>query len=168
MELGVDFKTVGWVLIVIGIALIGFAIVNNYLNSLVIPYLSPQICTQHCNTLTLENYVVFVLIAISLGLGIYLVFFYKPKGVKEEKESSAQPIQGSVTKPRINLNSLAPDERKIIEVITEGGGVLFQSDIVEKTGFPKAKVSRILDRLEAREVVERRRRGMTNAIMIKK
>lgn len=160
-----NYKTVGWVFVLIGIALTVFAIVNNYLNSLVIPYLSPQICTQHCNTLSFENYIIYALIVLSFVLGVYFIIFYKQKN-EEKKEGK---IEQKEVKPTANiLGSLTPDERRIIEIITEGGGVLFQSDIVEKTGFPKAKVSRILDRLEAREVVERRRRGMTNAIMIKK
>jgi uncharacterized membrane protein len=165
MDFKMNLKIVGWILILIGIALIVFAIMNNYLSSLVIPYLTPQMCTQHCNTLTLENYVLFALIVLSLGVGVYLLFFYKTKAEVEVKEAAreAKPKQSP-----LNLKSLTPDERKIIEIVNEGGGVLFQSEIVEKTGFPKAKVSRILDRLEAREVVERRRRGMTNAIMIKK
>lgn len=162
-----NLKTVGLVLIIIGIVLIIFAIVNNYLETLVIPFLTPQFCTQHCNTLTLENYVIFALIALSLGVGVYLLFFYKPKAEVEGVEEKEAVIESKPAQP-LNIKSLTPDERKIIEVVTEGGGVLFQSEIVEKTGFPKAKVSRILDRLEAREVVERRRRGMTNAIMIKK
>ena len=46
--------------------------------------------------------------------------------------------------------------------------MVFQSDIVEKTGFPKVKVTRLLDRMEHRGLVERRRRGMSNIVLIKK
>ena len=169
MDLKMNYKTVGLVFVLIGIVLTVFAILNNYLNSLVIPYLSPQICSQHCNTLSLENYVIYALIVASFILGIYFIIFYKQNKEEQKKEEQNKvKIEQKEVKPAVNLSSLTPDERRIIEVVTEGGGVLFQSDIVEKTGFPKAKVSRILDRLEAREVVERRRRGMTNAIMIKK
>ena len=44
---------------------------------------------------------------------------------------------------------------------------MFQSDLVEKSEFPKAKVSRILDKMEARGLLERKRRGMANAVVLK-
>ncbi len=55
----------------------------------------------------------------------------------------------------------------LYEKIFAGGGVMFQSDLVEQSGFAKAKVSRILDKMEARGIVEKRRRGMTNAVVLK-
>jgi uncharacterized membrane protein len=44
---------------------------------------------------------------------------------------------------------------------------MFQSELVEKTGYSKSKVSLILDRLEAKRILERKRRGMTNAVVLK-
>ena len=44
---------------------------------------------------------------------------------------------------------------------------IFQSDLVEKTEFDKVKVSRILDKLEGRQLIERKRRGMTNVVVLK-
>ena len=68
---------------------------------------------------------------------------------------------------RAKPGKLSPDEDKIYSMIEDSGGVLFQSEIVEKSGFPKARVTRILDKLEAKEALERRRRGMTNAVVLK-
>ncbi len=62
---------------------------------------------------------------------------------------------------------LQDDERKIYDVITDNEGVIFQSDLVEKIGFPKVKVSRILDKLEGKGLIERRRRGLNNVIVAK-
>jgi uncharacterized membrane protein len=73
------------------------------------------------------------------------------------------PQPGLRAKPK----DLEPDEKKVYDMIAEAGGMVFQSDLVEKTGFPKARVTRILDRLEARRLLERRRRGMTNAVVLK-
>lgn len=39
------------------------------------------------------------------------------------------------------------DERKIYQLIMEENGIIFQSQLVEKSGFSKSKVSLILDRL---------------------
>jgi uncharacterized membrane protein len=58
------------------------------------------------------------------------------------------------------------DERELLRVIVEEGGSMFQSDLVERSGFSKGKVSLILDRLEARGVIRRARSGMTNLITL--
>ena len=40
-------------------------------------------------------------------------------------------------------------------------------DTPQKTNFGKAKMTRIIDRLEGRGFVERKRRGMTNVVVLK-
>jgi len=45
--------------------------------------------------------------------------------------------------------------------------VLFQSEIVERSGLPKSTVSLTLDKLEAKGIVERRRSGMSNVVILK-
>lgn len=59
------------------------------------------------------------------------------------------------------------DERKIYQLIMEENGVIFQGQLVEKSGFPKGKVSLILDRLQARGLIERKRHGMNNVVVLK-
>ena len=57
-------------------------------------------------------------------------------------------------------------ERAVLEILGSSGGSIFQSDLVERSGFSKGKVSLILDRLEARGVIRRERSGMTNLITL--
>jgi uncharacterized membrane protein len=59
------------------------------------------------------------------------------------------------------------DEKRIIKIIIEAGGTTFQSQLVEKSNYSKSKVSLILDRLEAKRILERKRRGMTNVVVLK-
>ena len=61
---------------------------------------------------------------------------------------------------------LANNERDIYEVLLAADGVLPQSDIVEETDLSKATVSRTLDSLEAKSLVERKRRGMGNVVLL--
>ena len=63
--------------------------------------------------------------------------------------------------------TLKDDERKIYETILESDGIIEQSEIVEKTGLPKANVSRGLDLLESKGLAERRRRGTGNVVLLK-
>ena len=60
-----------------------------------------------------------------------------------------------------------PDEKRIVSLIIEEGGTIFQSQLVDRSGYSKSKVSLILDRLEAKKILERKRRGMSNAIVLK-
>lgn len=65
------------------------------------------------------------------------------------------------------LDSVADeDERLVLSLVVESGGSAFQSDLVERSGFSKAKVSLVLDRLEARGIIQRKRSGMTNLITV--
>jgi len=64
-------------------------------------------------------------------------------------------------------SALHGDEKKLYDLVASGDGVMFQSDLVEKSGLQKVKVSRVLDRLEAQGLLERRRRGMSNVVILK-
>lgn len=62
---------------------------------------------------------------------------------------------------------LKDDERRIYEEILKSDGAILQSELVEKTGLSKSTVSRCLDILESKGMVERRRRGMANMVLLK-
>lgn len=61
---------------------------------------------------------------------------------------------------------LANNENEIYETLLEADGVLAQSDIVDETELSKATVSRTLDSLETKNLVERKRRGMGNVVLL--
>lgn len=65
------------------------------------------------------------------------------------------------------LRTLNEDQKKVYDLIEGSDGVIFQSELVEKSGFSKVKVSRVLDKLEGKGLVERRRRGMSNVVILK-
>lgn len=66
------------------------------------------------------------------------------------------------------MSVLKPDEKKVIDAITEKGGQCKQRDIVRSTDFSKAKVSRIISDLEARGIIQKIRTGRTNKIQVSK
>ncbi len=61
---------------------------------------------------------------------------------------------------------LDEDERNLYTTIRERGGEMLQKDIVASGSFSKAKVTRLLDRLESKGVVVRERHGMTNKVRL--
>ena len=62
------------------------------------------------------------------------------------------------------LETLSNNEATIYELLLEADGELAQQTLVEETSLSKATVSRTLDKLEHKELVERKRNGMGNTI----
>ncbi len=61
---------------------------------------------------------------------------------------------------------LEEDERQLYTLIREKGGEMLQSEIVATGSFSKAKVTRLLDKLENKDIVVRERHGMTNKVRL--
>lgn len=116
---------------------------------------------QYCPFKTnypIESYVGFtgVLLLFISGIVLTLTTRLTERETKEKKQKIKEVIK-----------SLKSEERSVYDVIAKSDGAAFQTDLVEKTGFSKVKVSRILDKLETKNIVERRRRGMSNIIILK-
>lgn len=61
------------------------------------------------------------------------------------------------------------DSEKVLEAILEkNNGKILQNSLIGKTGFSAPTISRILASMESKGVIERRRYGMTNEIVLKK
>jgi len=65
------------------------------------------------------------------------------------------------------LRLLTGDERTMFKAIMDSGGEALQKDLIVRTKMSNAKVSRLLDRLEAKGVVSKERYGSTNRVKIK-
>lgn len=61
---------------------------------------------------------------------------------------------------------LEEDERRLYTLIRERGGEMLQRDIVSLNAFSKAKVTRLLDKLERKGLVTRERYGATNKVRL--
>ena len=115
-------------------------------------------CPMGHNTAPVEVYVGYTVVILLGAVGGFLIFSSRQAEVREKE---ARREWEKV------LKTLNGDEKTVYETISSSDGVIFQSDLVEKVQWPKVKVSRVLDRLEARGLVERRRRGMSNIIILK-
>ena len=115
-------------------------------------------CPHSVNTLPIEIYLGYTVSAILALVGVYLILSdLRTDKIKSESADNWRKI----------ISSLNGEEKRIYELLASSEGVMFQSDVVEKSGLPKVKVSRILDKLEAKNLLERRRRGMSNAVILK-
>ncbi|MEK6969012.1 MAG: MarR family transcriptional regulator [Nanoarchaeota archaeon] len=114
---------------------------------------------------------------VSLGImlfvvmvGLYLVFFGKEEKIITKIKTIKQQIEPKkITKENYQktMGNLSDDEKLIFEKILEAEGTIFQSDLVEQSKLAKVKVTRLLDKLEGKGLIERKRRGMTNIVILK-
>lgn len=107
---------------------------------------------------------IIIVMISSVVMGACILYLLLPLHFRAELGSLAS---FKVSPNKKILDSLRQDERKIYELILNNDGVIFQSKLVEISGMPKSTVSLILDRLEAKGLVERRRRGMSNIVILK-
>lgn len=61
---------------------------------------------------------------------------------------------------------LDADEQRLYDLVVARNGDVPQGDLVPLSGFSKAKVSRVIDRLEQKGLVLRVRRGMGNRVVV--
>ena len=64
------------------------------------------------------------------------------------------------------VRTLDEDERRLYLQIREAGGTALQRDLVASGAFSKAKVTRLLDKLERKGLVVRERYGATNRVRL--
>jgi uncharacterized membrane protein len=156
-------KNVGY--LITGIAIvIGFIILifNIGIKKTLIVSCSHDNCTMY-DALTIQTWLSVAIAGIVLIIGLFFIFAKEQERIiikkqKVEVEKKIKPI---------DYSKLNKDEKIIIRSIEEEDGTIFQSNLVEKTGFSKVKVSRILDKLEGRQLIERKRRGMINVVVLK-
>jgi len=161
-------------IVIIGIALlIGFIILafNRAMTSIINESCSHGPTCPMWGTINFQTSVSIGIMVFVILVGIFLIFFAKEEKITETKivKIKEQIKPKEVTKENYKkvMSDLADDEKIVLEKIIEAEGTMFQSDLVEKSGFTKVKVTRILDKLEGKAVIERKRRGMTNVVILK-
>ena len=122
----------------------------------------------HEKVVETQNAVIAVLIAVIAvvaGWVAYQLYWKKPEPqivhIHSGKAAQKSPASREIDKSRLD-----DDEKKVFEILQEAKGSVFQSEIIKKTGYTKVKVSRILDRMEQMEIIERKRRGMSNLVVL--
>jgi uncharacterized membrane protein len=160
-------KNVGW--LIIGISIFIFIIIvafNMGLRNIVDQTCDHGPTCSMYSTISLQTWISIAIAFLVLVIGLFLVFSKENERVIIKK---IRPYGKLDIKKfdRKGLDKLNNEEKKIMNLILENKGSIFQSGIVEKTGFNKVKITRILDGLEAQGLIERRRRGMTNIVLIK-
>ncbi len=113
-------------------------------------------------TLNQQTYLSFGIVGFLVLVSLFLIFG-KPQ---KEIIIKTKTVEKRHAPKQYTLSELTLEEKKVFELVLSQKAV-FQSDLIEKTGLGKAKMTRIIDRLEGKGFVERKRRGMTNIVVLK-
>jgi uncharacterized membrane protein len=120
-------------------------------------------CPAHDETISWYYITAFGVAFIAFAMGIYFVL--TAKSTIPASPTGANEILS--TKSNFDSALLEGDEHLVWEKMMSANGSLFQGDLIKTTGFSKVKLSRILDKLESRGAIERKRRGMANLVVVK-
>ena|SRR3989344_6645348 len=116
-------------------------------------YLDDGTCLH--DTIDMTVYIVgWIVSGALLLLGLYL--FFVP----------IQKFEGKAKK-KVDLSKLDVDEKKIVHLLEEKDGSMYQSELMKEMEFSKVKMTRALDKMESKGIIDRQRRGMTNIVVLK-
>lgn len=167
-------KIVG--ILIIGIAiLMGFIIYsfNISLNKIATSSCSDVISGLSCPIAESSNFQTKISLGVTIFLllvGFYLIFFAKEEKIVTKVikvKEQIKPKEITIENFKEIMKDFDDEEKNVFEKIIEAKGSILQSELVNTTGLDKVKITRILDKLEGRGLLERKRRGMTNVVILK-
>ena len=155
-------KNVGF--LIVGLALIIVALVflfNSGMKSIVDATCDHGPTCGMYDTISLQTYLSLTIAGIILVIGLFMVF------AKEHETVIVKKIRDKILVKKLDLSGLDKDEKEVVKILQEENGAVFQSSLMERMGIGKVKMTRLMDKLEAKQFVERKRRGMNNIIVLK-
>jgi len=113
------------------------------------------------DTIGVQTSISVAIAGLVLIIGLILIFS------KESERVVVKTIKEKSKKKKLDLNGLDSDEKKVIELLQKESGGMFQASLMEELDLGKVKITRLLDKLEAKQFIERKRRGMNNLVILK-
>jgi len=158
-------KHVGWIMLGISVLIVFLLFLfNNTLmesvrNSCFIQHGDVKSCEMY-NSVNYQTYLALGIVGVLVIFGLFLIFS------KPNEKVVVRKIKEKKIEKKVDLSSFRPEEKQVYNLV-KGNGAMFQADLIEKTEFSKARMTRIIDKLEGSGLVERKRRGMTNVVFLK-
>ena len=112
-------------------------------------------CTMY-STISLQTWISAGIVGLLIIVGLFLIF----------SKQDIKIITKFEKKKKISLEGLDKKEKEVVKIVQEKGGI-FQAELMEKLSIGKVGITRLLDKLEAKQIVERKRRGMNNFVVLK-
>jgi len=159
-----ETKNLGWFLLAVSILVVVFTFMYS---NVVDDAVRASCFAQHGNvqscemfdSVTKQKYYALGIAGILLIVSIVLIF------IKPEEKVIVKKIKEKKSEKKVDFSSFRPEEKQVYNLVKENGA-MFQADLIEKTEFSKARMTRIVDKLEGAGLVERKRRGMTNVVVL--
>lgn len=153
-------KNIGWLIVGIS-AFIGVIIAIFYfgVNKIIGATCSHGPSCGMYDTLRIQTWISIAIALVVLIIGLFFIF------AKESERIIIKKIKDK--KKQIDLSALENDEKQVIKLLQSENGAIFQSTLMEKLGIGKVGMTRLIDKLEAKQIVERKRRGMNNIVVLK-
>ncbi len=157
-------KNVGYLLLGISVFVIFLIFLFNSTlneavrNSCFLQHGDVQSCEMF-DTVNKQTYFALSISGILVIVSLFLIFT-KPKEkivIKKFKEK----------KQKIDLSGLDKKEKEVMKILEKENGTIFQAELMEKFGIGKVGITRLLDKLEAKQLIERKRRGMNNVVVLR-
>jgi len=144
---------------------------------------SVQVVKMHDNTSMITLIILFVLFVILLAAVYYLMRYIalqhkKGRALREKIQPKADIEENDYMhehKEEISDLSmdtdvdkyLKEDEKTVISILRQRGGIVSQSTLRIAGNFSKATLSRILKELELRNIIKKEQRGKKNLVILK-
>ena len=119
-------------------------------------------CTMY-DTISLQTNLSLVIAGLVLIIGLFLIFSKESERIIEKVVVKRVKEK----KKKLDLSGLDSVEKKVVGILERENGAFFQKSLMEELDVGKVKMTRMMDKLEAKQIVERKRRGMNNIIVLK-
>jgi len=155
-------KQVGWLIIGIAIVMVIMVLMfDNVLKDTIGATCSMGKSCSMYNQVNLQTWMSLSIVAVIFIIGLVIM------NTKPKEKIIIKKIKEKTKKKKLNLEGLDKDEKKVIDLLLGEGKAVFQADLMEKLEIGKVKTTRLLDKLEAKQLIERKRRGMNNIVILK-
>ena len=158
-------KHVGWIMLGISVLIVFLVFLfNNTLmdsvkNSCFIQHGDVKSCEMY-DSVNYQTYLALGIVGVLVIFSLFLIFS------KPNEKVIVKKIKEKKVVKEVDLSSFRQEEKQVYALVKENGAI-FQADLIDKTEFSKARMTRIVDKLEGSGLVERKRRGMTNVVVMK-
>ncbi|MDP3966426.1 MAG: hypothetical protein Q8Q04_02760 [archaeon] len=107
-----------------------------------------------------QTYIALGVIGLLIIVALVLIFS------KPDEKIVIKKVKEKLKKKSLDVSKLEKDEKRVIEILVDEGNAMFQKGLMEKLEIGKVKMTRLLDKLESKQFIIRKRRGMNNIVVL--
>lgn len=154
-------KNVGFLIVGISVVMIAIVLLFNAgLKDIVDQACDHGSACAMYDTISVQTNLSFIIVGLVFLIGVFFIFS------KESEKIVEKVVVKRVRRKRLDLSKLDSEERRVVEILKRENGAFFQKSVMEEIECGKVKMTRLVDKLEAKGLVERKRRGMNNILVL--